>query len=313
MNPKLLLCLALVLSGGLFGCSTAVQEESVGHQQLSRSLYSFRFIDYRSTTVNQLEERLGAPDMVVMISPGHDVLIYYLADDTSVAIETEGDSRIVSVRHGRTVLFKQPWLSMDTWIPVDGFQLTAILDETNGILHCRIRNATGREINYSSFDFGYCEFVHLEIRETTNWMQLAAFQLPPGSEADDFPYFTKKINPGQNVIRDVPPQPVLSHDEYLKMSHSNTNEARLMEQLNKWLDHRQALCRGDTFAFDLIETTWPTNIFERTQIMIRASQTFRADPNGFGGQTRTIYSQELVLPGSLIRSYMNQENKMHRK
>jgi len=174
--------------------------------------------------------------------------------------------------------------------PVDGFQMTAILDKTNGIVHCRIRNATASEMDYPSFDFGYCEFVHLEVQETTNCMMLAAGRLPPGTVSDACPYFTKKIKPGQNITRSVSSWPVLSREEYLKMSHGNTNEALLTERLNKWFADRQALCWDDTFAIDLIEATWPTNIFERKFIRVRASQTFRADPHRFGDQTRTIYS-----------------------
>jgi hypothetical protein len=81
----------------------------------SGSVDSFRFID-RSTTVQQLEARVGPPDMVVEVSPGHDILIYNLADDTSIAIEAESSSRILQVQHGQTTLFKQPWLPVDSWM-----------------------------------------------------------------------------------------------------------------------------------------------------------------------------------------------------
>jgi hypothetical protein len=81
----------------------------------SRSLDSFRLVD-RSTTVGRLEARVGPPDMDIMVSPGHNVLIYNLVDDTSVAIETESSSRILRVQHGQTTLFEQPRLAVDSWI-----------------------------------------------------------------------------------------------------------------------------------------------------------------------------------------------------
>jgi len=88
-----------------------------GHRPPSLSADTFRFVD-RSTTVEQIEERVGPPDMVIEIGPGHDLLCYYLADDTSVTIETDGGPHIFQVRHGQTNLFKQPH-------PSDAFSIKA--------------------------------------------------------------------------------------------------------------------------------------------------------------------------------------------
>jgi len=84
--------------------------------QSCRVLNPFRSIDYHAFTVKQLERQFGAPDADFMVSQGHDLLIYYLADDSCVTIETQGDFRILQVQHGKAVLFKQPWQPVDSWM-----------------------------------------------------------------------------------------------------------------------------------------------------------------------------------------------------
>ena len=194
---------------------------------------------------------------------------------------------------------------------VGGFQLATVLDKTNGIVHCLIRNATTNEMDYPSLDFGYVENVRLEIRESTNWIGLAAFKLPPGGAADYLPYLIKKVEPLQIITRKSAPWPIQTHEEYLKMSDGNTTNALLMEQLNKWLADCQATCQNDTFAFVLVGANWPTNLLEQPFVKIRAFQTFRG--NRGGEENLVLYSPELTLDASLIQSYINQDNKLHGK
>jgi hypothetical protein len=197
----------------------------------------------------------------------------------------------------------------------DGFQMTAILDKSNGLVHCQIRNATTNEMDYPSFDFGYVEFVHLQVQELTNWVNLPAVKLPLQGYSGGDPYFTKKFKPRQiakgSDLGSSREWPVLPFAEYLKISKGNTNEALLVERLNKWMAYRQALCANDTFAFDLVEMNWPTNIFQYTPIKMRAAQYFRT--RHFGDTDQIIYSQEFTLDVSTIRSYLNAKKKMDGK
>jgi hypothetical protein len=90
--------------------------ERVGYRLSFLSLSEFRFFG-RSTTVKQLEARVGFPDVDIMVSPGSgDNLVFYLADDTSLTIDTDGGSRILRVQHGQTILFEQPRLPSDFWM-----------------------------------------------------------------------------------------------------------------------------------------------------------------------------------------------------
>jgi hypothetical protein len=186
---------------------------------------------------------------------------------------------------------------------VDGFQMTAVLDKTNGLVHCWIRNATTNEMSVAVD----CEFRQLQMQESTNWMGLAAMAYPMCSASGIGPR-SEKIQAGQIVRRKFSSWPVHSYEDYLKMSHGNTNEARITEQLNKWLADRLAACRNDTFAFDLIEANWPTNITEDATIKLRASQKL-VD----GLKQPILFSPELTLEGSLVRSYINQFNKIRGK
>jgi hypothetical protein len=228
MKPKLILCLALVLSGELFGCSTLKSGNSWGNT-------------------------------------------------------------------------------------VDGFQMTAILDKNNGLVHCQIRNATDAEMDYPSFDFGYVEYVHLQIEELTNWVNLPATKLPLQGAVGGYYYFTKKIKPRQIAkVNDLGSlkSPVHTFADYLKWSKGNTNEALLTERINKSMADRLTMCANDTFTFDLVETDWRTNIFQYTPLKVRAVQHFQLRQFG---PDQIIYSQEFVLDNSLIRSYINQRNKIEGK
>jgi hypothetical protein len=194
---------------------------------------------------------------------------------------------------------------------VDGFQMTAILDKSNGLVHCQIRNASDVEMDYPSFDFGYVEYVHFQIKELTNWVNLPARNLPlQGAVGGDY-YFTKKIQPKETVKKPGWKWPVHTFADYLKSTKGNTNEALLEEQINKFMADRLALCTNDTFAFDLVGAGWPTNVFQYTPLKARAVQYFRL--RQFGDLDQVIYSQEFVLDDALIRSFMNQRNIMEGK
>ena len=88
---------------------------------------------------------------------------------------------------------------------VDGFQMATSLDETNGILHCWIRNATTNEMDYPSSHFGYCEFTHLEVQAATNWVSIG---LPLGAHTirGFLPYLVGRIKPGQIITNTSYPQ-----------------------------------------------------------------------------------------------------------
>ncbi len=106
--------LTLILALGLTGCAqpkpTAPESRAapiVGFRPPTRSIAEFSFIG-PSTTVEAAVTRLGSPDATLCVSTGYEyALIYFLADESSVVIHTDGRSRILSVRHGATVLFEQ--------------------------------------------------------------------------------------------------------------------------------------------------------------------------------------------------------------
>lgn len=199
---------------------------------------------------------------------------------------------------------------------VGGFQMAAWLDETNGIVHCRIRNATTNEMDYPSFDFGYFENIRLEIRGATNksnpWMMVFPRSVGYSSAC---PYFLKRIQPGL-VVTDTftrerfHPWPVLKREEYLKWSPGDTNQALLAESLNRRLAEREALltrsCGADTFALDLIWDKALADLPEGQTVEARVSQTFRPSRD----TTATFYSPVFTLKGSLLRTYVQQNREL---
>lgn len=199
---------------------------------------------------------------------------------------------------------------------VGGFQMATSLDESNGIVHCRIRNATTNEMDYPSFDFGYFEEIHLEVREATNWTKFQVAVFPPAvGYSSAFPYFIKRIKPGQ-VVTDTFTRsrhtswPVLEFKEYLKWYPGNTNEALLAESLNKRLAAREALltksCGEDTFALDLIWGKTLPDLPDGHSLEARVSQKFRVNRETMV----TLYSPVFTLNGSLIQTYMRQNREL---
>ncbi len=201
-----------------------------------------------------------------------------------------------------------------------GFQMAVSLDQTNGIIHCWIRNATTNEMDYPSFDVGYFEDIRFEIQGATNWISLPAEVFPRAAGySSACPNLVKRIG-SQQIITDTytrseyrQPWPVQSLEEYLKWTHGNTNEALLTEQLNQRYADREALltqlCRDDTFALDLFRgKLWP-DLPEQNLLAVRVSQTLRTKP----GSMVTLYSPVFTVEKSFLQACLKQNLDRHEK
>jgi hypothetical protein len=104
MKPKLLLGLALVLSGGLFGCSTPHRQVATADSSLS--VESFQFI-VAGTTIREVNIKLGQTDRPYAGS-FCDFYNYRLSDGTGVTIGVDTHGKILFVQHGRDTLFGDP-------------------------------------------------------------------------------------------------------------------------------------------------------------------------------------------------------------
>ena len=186
--------------------------------------------------------------------------------------------------------------------------MAASLDASNGIVHCRIRNATTDEMDYPSFDFGYMENISLEVHETTNWIKLGATVLPRCIGAfSGYPYIPKRIKPEQ-IVTDTyvrsraEPWPVQKFEFYLKWANGNTNEAFLSEKLNRWYADRETLAatmaRNDTFVIDLFEMEGLLSLPRTNSLESRVSQSFSIRREGLA----TLYSPIFTLSNSLLQS-----------
>jgi hypothetical protein len=192
-----------------------------------------------------------------------------------------------------------------------GFQMAAALGETNGLVHCWIRNATTNEMDYPSFDFGYAENISLEICGPTNWSKYRVWPaiLPRSLGASSAcPYIPKRIGPAQIVTNTYTrsrsrPWPVWPFADYLKWTHGNTNEALLSQKLNGWYASRDALetatGRGDTFAIDLFEMKELSSLPRTNSVEARISQSFRTK---MGGGVVTLYSPKIMLSAVLLEA-----------
>ena len=196
---------------------------------------------------------------------------------------------------------------------VGGFEMATALDETNGIIHCYIRNATTNEIDYPSFDFGYFEYIHLEIRGATNWIRVGKYGLPLFPRSFGYssacPYFVKRIPPGRVVTNTYTgsrfhPWPEHTFEDYLKQAKGNTNEALLTQKLNQWYISRETLeaaaCSNYTFAIDLFESDEMASLPQGDSLEARVSQSFLT--NRAAQRMVTLYSPSFMLSSSLLQS-----------
>jgi hypothetical protein len=201
---------------------------------------------------------------------------------------------------------------------VGGFQMAISLDETNGIIHCWIRNATTNEMNYPSFDFGYDEFVKLEVQGATNWIGLKPFIFPGGGYSiSPVPYEVENIKSGQIITNAVLDGGLneLKQTAVMVAYDDNPNPASLFQQMTNQIESRYALltnlCRQDTFAFDFVIRNPFSDFTSQSPVKARVSQKFRV--NG-GKDEITLYSPVFDLPvftfdSSLIETCIKQQHE----
>jgi len=203
----------------------------------------------------------------------------------------------------------------------NGFQMATALDESNGLIHCWIRNATTNELNYCSFDIGYREFVTLEIHGPTNWIKTKWFGtvvFPRSDTASDAcPCFPKKIGPSQ-IIPDMRnknyrPWPIQPFAFYLADEQGNTNEALKVMKLNQWYASRDGVWsttgQGNTYAIDLFEMSQAFSMLQTKSVEVRVSQLLgvpfkqgmRSDfGNGSESNTFMLYSPNIKLSDDFL-------------
>jgi hypothetical protein len=109
MKPKLILCLALVLSAGLVGCFTPRHSNiagwtPVGELRSSLSVEAFKFIG-PETTMQQVIKKLGQPAYSEGGGFLPDHVGYYLSDGSEVCVGFGDGGKILYVTHGKENLF----------------------------------------------------------------------------------------------------------------------------------------------------------------------------------------------------------------
>jgi hypothetical protein len=149
---------------------------------------------------------------------------------------------------------------------VGRFQMAAALDESNTVIHCWIRNAWTNAILYNDFLFGYVENVSLQFRQGTNWVVVNAGVFPGQPEARGaIPTDTKVswLQPGEIITNTWERRDTMMRLPYRQQSWNYARESSLL-----------GITERDTFALDLINTRWPTNILQEGTCEVRVKQDF---------------------------------------
>jgi hypothetical protein len=149
---------------------------------------------------------------------------------------------------------------------VGGFQMAAILDESNALIHCWIRNALTNSIIYNDFIFGDVESASLQVRQGTNWAAVNAEIFPgPQGARGAIPTDTKAtwLQPGEVVTNTWNRRDTIMRLQYRKQSWNCARELSLVK-----------ITEHDTFALDLINLNWPSNIVQQGACEVRVKQDF---------------------------------------
>ena len=85
MNPKLLLCLALILSGGLFGCSTTKTDSTTSSDAEEKIQLPIKFAGYRELYAFIARETFGDDG----VSPNADTIFKLAADNETETYELD--------------------------------------------------------------------------------------------------------------------------------------------------------------------------------------------------------------------------------
>ena len=200
------------------------------------------------------------------------------------------------------------------------FQMTASLDGSNGVLHCWVRNSGTNDIAYNDFEFGYTENVRLEIHQGAKWIRVYSEIVPwAGNIVTGVIHLdTKVVQPGQIITntwewRDtLSREPALArrkkyeHDELVRACHGNTNFVARAEQVFAQQASLSGVCQGDTFALDLINTRWPTNMLHRGSFEMRVRQDL---PYPFiRGKLAALYSPVITVNSFVIQQFLKRRH-----
>ncbi len=149
---------------------------------------------------------------------------------------------------------------------VGGFQMAAMPDASNAVIHCWIRNALTNSIIYNDFIFGDVESASLQVRQGTNWAAVNA-EIFPGSQGarGAIPTDTKArwLQPGEVVTNTWNRRDTMMRLPYWKQSWNYARELSLVK-----------ITEHDTFALDLINASWPSNFVQQGTCEVRVQQNF---------------------------------------
>jgi len=99
MKPKLILCLALVLSGGLFGCSTAINRPATPVTQNQNVINSLSTL-HVGMTIGDADQDLGRYGGVrvftVSSAARHCYHYAFIPDMNDVTLQFDEDDKLVS-------------------------------------------------------------------------------------------------------------------------------------------------------------------------------------------------------------------------
>jgi hypothetical protein len=168
-----------------------------------------------------------------------------------------------------------------------GLQMAAAVDETNGVIHCWVRNGGEKAVKYNDFDFGYWENTGLEIRQGTNWVRL--------SRAGGGSY--SGAGPAGGKIRALAPKEVMTGGRWLHYDFTAEYGGSITAG-GLGLRRPASFFDEDTFALDL-------RAFQTLAVVGSASVQARVRQklSAVEGDSRksNLYSPVLILDGAALK------------
>lgn len=178
------------------------------------------------------------------------------------------------------------------WGGVAGsLQMASAVDQANGVIHCWVRNGETNEVSYNDFDFGYWDFVGLEIRQGTNWVNIP--RTAPGIACGGCHAAGK--------IKGLKPKQVITGTNWLRYE-PKPEGAGVTLSADRWGWKSRppaSFFNDDTFALDLTRFRLPPNSEPGRFLEARVRQTLH--PVSADAKEVTLYSPVFTLDGSTIQ------------
>jgi hypothetical protein len=186
---------------------------------------------------------------------------------------------------------------------IGGFQMASSVDESNGLIHCWVRNNGTHEVVFMATQIGHWGSADLEIQEGTNWVGLLWSQSWSLIDLSWASVITNRLQPRQIITNATGMSYAhkigrLGVDLPMPVSHGTI-------QING--GSFESPKPGDTFTLELMAFDWPAHVLQPRLLKARVCQKVSTPVTG--ARPYVLQSRIFTLDSSVIKSLIDREHR----